>query len=199
MAATDVEAAVDELATEKANAQALTDHIDDTTDAHDASAISVADAGGDYTATDVEGVLAEIAPQLGGGAGGVQVDFYTASATWTKPDGCTSVTVICQGGGGGGGSGRRGAAGSGRSGGGGGGGGSRTETFLPASALGATEAVTIGTQSIGGAAQTSNDGSGNPGTAGAEVSSELASFWRRRRAVMLEAAVLPHQEQQGRR
>ena len=44
-------------------------HIDDTSDAHDASAISVADAGGDYAATDVEGVLAEIAPQLGGGSG----------------------------------------------------------------------------------------------------------------------------------
>lgn len=44
--------------------QALTDHLADTTDAHDASAISVADAGTFYTATDVEGVLAEIAPQL---------------------------------------------------------------------------------------------------------------------------------------
>jgi len=44
--------------------QALTDHLADTTDAHDASAISVADTGTFYTATDVEGVLAEIAPQL---------------------------------------------------------------------------------------------------------------------------------------
>ena len=44
-------------------------HANDATDAHDASAISVLDTGGNYTATDVEGVLAEIAPQLGGGSG----------------------------------------------------------------------------------------------------------------------------------
>jgi hypothetical protein len=35
-------------------------HLNDTTDAHDASAISVADAGNDFTATDVEGALAEL-------------------------------------------------------------------------------------------------------------------------------------------
>lgn len=35
-------------------------HLDDTSDAHDASAISIADAAGDFTATDVEGALAEI-------------------------------------------------------------------------------------------------------------------------------------------
>lgn len=35
---------------------------------HDADEIAVADSGGNYTATDVEGVLAEIAPQLGGGS-----------------------------------------------------------------------------------------------------------------------------------
>lgn len=46
---------------------ALQAHLDDTADAHDASAISVLDTNGDYTATDVEGVLAEIAPQLGVG------------------------------------------------------------------------------------------------------------------------------------
>lgn len=45
----------------------LTNHLNDAADAHDASAISVLDTAGDYTATDVEGVLAEIAPQLGGG------------------------------------------------------------------------------------------------------------------------------------
>lgn len=36
-------------------------HIADTTDAHDASAISVADSGGNFTGTDVEAVLAELA------------------------------------------------------------------------------------------------------------------------------------------
>lgn len=35
-------------------------HLDDTSDAHDASAISIADVAGDFTATDVEGALAEI-------------------------------------------------------------------------------------------------------------------------------------------
>lgn len=35
-------------------------HTGDTSDAHDASAISILDAGGDFTATDVEGALAEL-------------------------------------------------------------------------------------------------------------------------------------------
>jgi hypothetical protein len=35
-------------------------HINDTTDAHDASAISILDAAADFTATDVEGALAEL-------------------------------------------------------------------------------------------------------------------------------------------
>lgn len=39
---------------------ALTSHIADTTDAHDASAISVLDTAGNYTGTDVETVLAEV-------------------------------------------------------------------------------------------------------------------------------------------
>lgn len=40
--------------------QALADHLADTADAHDASAISVADSGGFYTGTDVEAVLQEL-------------------------------------------------------------------------------------------------------------------------------------------
>jgi hypothetical protein len=39
---------------------ALAAHLADTSDAHDASAISIADAGNDFTATDVEGALAEL-------------------------------------------------------------------------------------------------------------------------------------------
>ena len=38
-------------------------HIADTVDAHDASAISILDAAGNYTATDVEGALAELPSQ----------------------------------------------------------------------------------------------------------------------------------------
>lgn len=97
LAATDVQAALNELDTEKAAAASavmdgdaaggvlsgtypnpgfaadmatqaeLDAHVNDASDAHDASAISVADAGTFYAATDVEGVLQEIGPQLGAG------------------------------------------------------------------------------------------------------------------------------------
>lgn len=67
MAATDfvTEAQIDSLVTNiatavKANTTAHTNHLNDTTDAHDASAISVLDAGTLYTATDVEAALAEV-------------------------------------------------------------------------------------------------------------------------------------------
>jgi hypothetical protein len=43
-----------------ATAADLTAHIDDSADAHNASAVSIADAGGIITATDVEGALQEI-------------------------------------------------------------------------------------------------------------------------------------------
>ena len=47
--------------TVKGNNTLITDHIADTADAHDASAISVLDTANRYTATDVEAALAEIA------------------------------------------------------------------------------------------------------------------------------------------
>lgn len=71
---------------------ALQDHIDDTSDAHNASAISVLDTNGDYTATDVEGVLAEIAPQLGGGGGATDGWTDDTAATWTYAS-ATTFTV----------------------------------------------------------------------------------------------------------
>lgn len=53
----------------------LTAHIDDTADAHDASAISVADAGANFTGTDVEAVLAELQDNIDGvGSGSVAVE-----------------------------------------------------------------------------------------------------------------------------
>lgn len=55
------------LATDLATQAELDAHVNDTTDAHDASAVSVADVGGYFTATDVEGALQE----LGAGGGGV--------------------------------------------------------------------------------------------------------------------------------
>lgn len=46
-------------------------HTGDTSDAHDASAISVADAGGYFTGTDVEAALQELGAGGGGGGGGI--------------------------------------------------------------------------------------------------------------------------------
>lgn len=67
MAATDftTEAQIDALTTNiatavKANTTAINNHLADTTDAHDASAISVLDAATQLTATNVETALAEI-------------------------------------------------------------------------------------------------------------------------------------------
>lgn len=67
LSATDVEAALDELDTEKASTGSVTTvsdglaaHIADAADAHDASAISVLDTAGNFTGTDVEAVLAEL-------------------------------------------------------------------------------------------------------------------------------------------
>lgn len=49
-----------QAAAEATAAAALSAHLTDTADAHDASAISIADAGADFTATDVEGALDEL-------------------------------------------------------------------------------------------------------------------------------------------
>jgi hypothetical protein len=65
IAATDVQAAVAEVASEAATD--LTNHTSDATDAHDASAVSVLDTGGNFTATDVEAALAELAASISGG------------------------------------------------------------------------------------------------------------------------------------
>ena len=58
-----------QAAAEATAAAALIGHTGDTSDAHDASAISVLDAGGLLTATDVEAALAELATGIGGGGG----------------------------------------------------------------------------------------------------------------------------------
>jgi len=48
------------FAADMATQAELDAHLNDTSDAHDASAISIADAANDFTATDVEGALAEL-------------------------------------------------------------------------------------------------------------------------------------------
>jgi hypothetical protein len=62
LVATNVEAALDELDAEKASATSVTDHINDTTDAHDASAISFVPTG-TISATNVQTAVAEAAAE----------------------------------------------------------------------------------------------------------------------------------------
>ena len=94
------------------------------------------------------------------------VQVFTASGTWTKPAWSTVVQVEAIGAGGGGGSGARYTSGTATSGGAGGGSGGRTNATFPASVLGATETVTVGTGGGGGAAVTANTTFGTAGIGG---------------------------------
>jgi hypothetical protein len=99
---------------------------------------------------------------------GVDVQDFTATSTWTKPQGVSTVMVIACGGGGSGGGGRGAAAGSARQGGTGGGGGTYVERIMTATDAGASQTVTVGAQTTGGAAN-SNGNVGNPSSFGTFV------------------------------
>lgn len=94
------------------------------------------------------------------------VQVFTASGTWTKSTGCTSVGVLLVHGGGGGGSGRRGVSATLRTGGGGGAGSMFASVSMPASLLGATESVVVGAGGVGGAAASVDSTDGAAGGAG---------------------------------
>jgi hypothetical protein len=72
IAATDVQAALAELDTEKAAAADLTAHMGDTSDAHDASAVSYDNTTSGMTATNVQDAIDEL--EAGGGGGGSSTD-----------------------------------------------------------------------------------------------------------------------------
>lgn len=93
------------------------------------------------------------------------VQTFTATDTWTKPTGALFVEVILVGQGGGG---AGGGSGDSVSGGSGGGGGSVSIKKYLASALGATEAITIGNASNAGAAN-GNGSAGDPTSFGTTV------------------------------
>lgn len=88
MSAIDVEAAIDELATEKANQSALDAHTGDTDDAHDASAISYAGGTG-MSATNVEAAIDELATEKANSA-----DVPVIQGAWTS----ASPTLLGAGG-----------------------------------------------------------------------------------------------------
>lgn len=80
---------------------------------------------------------------------------YTANDTWTKPSGLEYIETEVQAGGGGGGGANRGSS---TSAGGGGGGGGYSRKIISATALGATETVTVGAAGAAGVGSTITSG-----------------------------------------
>ncbi|HET9109090.1 MAG TPA: hypothetical protein VFN79_18080 [Steroidobacteraceae bacterium] len=120
----------------------------------------VEDTSGDYQAFSCTACVAS------GSGVAPNVQFFSASGTWTNPGASYTVTTVdCLGGGGGGGSGAVEAAGTIAGGGAGGGGGAFAELHFPTSSLASSITVTVGAGGTGGAA-VSTAGSGNGGANG---------------------------------
>lgn len=77
-------------------------HLADTTDAHDASAVSIVDTGGYFASTDVEGALQEAGAAMGGGGGGgsgfTEVVVTSNNCIRTAGGGTTTTTYQNDGG-----------------------------------------------------------------------------------------------------
>ena len=142
-------------------------------------------SGGAMTITAEDGTSTETVtiPAAGFGSGapeGISVTkMYTASGTWTKPEGLTAIRVWLKGGGGGGG----GVAGSSSSSATGAEAGSSYKYILE-SALGSTETITIGAGGTGGTGSsdgttggTSSFGSHCSATGGAGGWSTSSPYW----------------------
>lgn len=73
----------------------LAAHTGDTTDAHDASAISVLDTGGNFTGTDVEAVLAELDASIS--AGGIPATIVDAKGDLIAATAADTVARVAAG------------------------------------------------------------------------------------------------------
>jgi uncharacterized delta-60 repeat protein len=103
---------------------------------------------------------------LGQSSDDVDVQIFTESGSWVKPEGYQMVKVYCVGAGQGGGSGRKGAENTSTYGGMGGFSGTISYSEFEINALLSTETVTIGAGGLGGQSRTTNSTSGENGLEG---------------------------------
>ncbi|WP_152607638.1 glycine-rich domain-containing protein [Aeromonas hydrophila] len=114
-----------------------------------------------------EGEERQVVPVPALSSASVQVDIFTASGTWTKPDNAESIHIFVMGAGGGGASGYVGADTSYVNGGGGGSGGAAVDHLVEAGALSDSMAIIVGKGGSGGVS--SSTSSHNPGKDGGDT------------------------------